>query len=97
VSEPSFHIALIAFSLLYSPISTVLGIGMNYLSRRHEYQADAFAHRHGLSDALVDALKNLSVNNLSNLTPHPLYVKVHHSHPTLLQRMAHLQDTDENR
>lgn len=96
VSEPSFHIALIAFSLLYSPISTVLGIGMNYLSRRHEYQADAFARRHGLSDALIDALKKLSVKNLSNLKPHPLYVKVHHSHPTLLQRMEHLQNTDVN-
>lgn len=93
VSEPSFHIALIAFGLLYSPISTVLGIGMNYLSRRHEYQADAFAHRQGLSDALITALKKLSVKNLSNLTPHPLYVKVHHSHPTLLQRMGNLQHT----
>jgi len=91
VSEPSFHIALITFSLLYSPISMVLGIAMNFLSRRHEYQADAFAHHYGLSDDLIGGLKKLSVKNLSNLTPHPAYVKVHYSHPPLLQRMENMQ------
>jgi len=96
VSQPSFHIALIAFSLLYSPISMVLGIAMNFLSRRHEYQADAFAKHHGLSSGLIDGLKKLSVKNLSNLTPHPAYVKVHYSHPPLLQRIEHLQGRSRN-
>ncbi len=91
VASPSFHIGLIAFSMLYSPISMVLGIGMNHLSRKHELQADAFARSYGLSNNLVEALKKLSVNNLSNLTPHPVYVKVHYSHPPLLERIRHLQ------
>ena len=91
VSQPSFHIALIAFSLLYSPISMVLGIAMNFLSRRLEYQADAFAWQYGLSDDLISGLKKLSVNNLSNLTPHPAYVKVHYGHPPLLERIEHLK------
>lgn len=91
VSEPSFHIALITFSLLYSPISMVLGIAMNFVSRRFEYQADSFAQHYGLSDGLINGLKKLSVKNLSNLTPHPAYVRVHYSHPPLLRRMEHLQ------
>lgn len=91
VSEPSFHIALIAFSLLYSPISMVLGIAMNFLSRKFEYQADAFAQYYGLSDDLISGLKKLSVKSLSNLTPHPAYVRVHYSHPPLLERIEHLQ------
>src|SRR6056297_119231 len=91
VSEPSFHIALIGFSLLYSPISMVLGIAMNFLSRKFEYQADAFARYYGLSDDLINGLKKLSVKSLSNLTPHPAYVKVHYSHPPLLERIEHLQ------
>jgi len=91
VSQPSFHIALITFSLLYSPISTVLGIAMNYLSRKNEFQADAFAAFYGLSDHLIEALKKLSVKNLSNLTPHPAYVRVHYSHPPLLERIHNLR------
>ncbi|MBS3807172.1 MAG: M48 family metallopeptidase, partial [Bacteroidales bacterium] len=91
VSEPSFHIALITFSLLYSPISMVLGIVMNFVSRRFEYQADAFAQHYGLSDDLINGLKKLSVKNLSNLTPHPAYVRVHYSHPPLLERIEHLR------
>jgi len=95
VNEPSFHIALVAFALLYSPISMVLGIGMNALSRKNEYQADGFAARQGLSDALVEALKKLSVKNLSNLTPHPAYVRVHYSHPPLLERVQNLRQHQE--
>jgi STE24 endopeptidase len=90
-SQPSFHIGLIAFGLLYSPISTVLGIGMNHLSRKFEYKADEFASAYGLGNYLIEALKKLSVKNLSNLTPHPVYVFVNYSHPPLLKRLRYLK------
>ena len=89
-SIPSFHLGLIAFGLLYSPLSTLMGVGMNVLSRSNEYEADAFAKEHYNGDDLASALKKLSVNSLSNLTPHPAYVYVHYSHPTLLQRLGKL-------
>lgn len=87
VEQASFHIGIIAFGILYSPISMVLGISTNIWSRKNEYQADRFAHKHGYGDQLVSSLKKLSENNLSNLTPHALYVFFHYSHPTLLQRI----------
>jgi len=84
--ETSFYMGLIAFGLLFSPISFITGIFSNILSRRYEYQADEFAKNHGLGKKLIDSLIKLSVKNLSNLTPHPVYVFFHYSHPTLLQR-----------
>ena len=90
----SFHLGLIAFGILYSPISTVLGIGMNLFSRRNEYQADRFAREHYDSEKLISSLKVLSKKNLSNLTPHPAYVFVHYSHPPLLQRIRALRRQD---
>jgi STE24 endopeptidase len=92
VELPGIHIGLIAFGILFSPISTILGIGMNILSRRNEYQADAYAASFGLADDLIGGLKKLTKNNLSNLTPHPAYVFFHYSHPTLLQRMRKIRD-----
>jgi STE24 endopeptidase len=91
VEQSSFHIGIIAFGLLYSPISTILGIAGNAMSRKHEYQADSFAARNYKPEPLQDALKKLSVNNLSNLRPHPLHVFINYSHPTLLQRLEHLE------
>ncbi|HSO87002.1 MAG TPA: M48 family metalloprotease, partial [Draconibacterium sp.] len=91
VEEPNFHIGLVAFGILYSPVSFVLGIFMNLLSRKNEYQADEFAAVNFKPEALASALKKLSVKNLSNLTPHKTYVFFHYSHPTLLQRLAHLK------
>ena len=91
VADASFHIGLIAFGVLYSPISGVVGVAMSLLSRKNEYQADRFAAQYGMSESLIGALKKLSVNNLSNLTPHPLYVFFHYSHPTLLQRIRKLK------
>ncbi len=91
VEEPSFHIGLIAFGFLYSPISTLLGLGFNVLSRKNEYQADRFAGEKFKAASLIDALKRLSGKNLSNLTPHPVYVWFHYSHPTLLQRIRALR------
>jgi STE24 endopeptidase len=91
VSIPSFHIGLIAFFILYSPISTVTGLLMNYISRVFEYQADNYAKETYKGEPLITSLKKLSKNNLSNLTPHPVYVFAHYSHPTLLQRYHNLK------
>ena len=91
VAEPSFHIGLIAFGVLYSPISMVTGLAMNIFSRKNEYEADAFAAKHFDTNEMASALKKLSVTNLSNLRPHPVYVFLHYSHPTLLQRLEALK------
>jgi STE24 endopeptidase len=91
VETPSFHIGLIAFGILYSPISMITGLAMNVFSRRNEYQADAFAATNFDKNELASALKKLSVKNLSNLRPHPAYVFFHYSHPTLLQRLNALK------
>lgn len=90
VSEPSFHIGLIAFGVLYSPISAITGLIMNYISRKFEYQADNYAKETFAVNPLVSSLKKLSKNSLSNLTPHPAYVFYHYSHPTLLNRVKNL-------
>lgn len=92
VAEPSFHIALVAFGILYSPISMLIGLFGNHLSRRHEFQADAFAAKYYEGSYLADALKKLSVKNLSNLQPHPLYVFFNYSHPPLLERLRALKN-----
>lgn len=91
VEKPSFHIGLIAFGILFSPISMITGLAMNIFSRRNEYQADAFAAKYFDGKELASALKKLSVKNLSNLRPHPVYVFFHYSHPTLLQRLNALK------
>lgn len=92
VSQPSFHIGLIAFGVLYTPISEVTGLIMNFLSRKFEYQADNYAKKTYSGAPLVSALKKLSKNSLSNLTPHPAYVFMHYSHPTLVQRFENLNN-----
>lgn len=91
VEIPSFHVGLVAFGLLYSPISEITGLVMNQLSRKFEYQADNYAKETYAADPLITSLKKLSKNSLSNLTPHPAYVFMHYSHPTLLQRIRNLK------
>ncbi|RIA09226.1 STE24 endopeptidase [Flavobacteriaceae bacterium MAR_2010_72] len=91
VAIPSFHVGLIAFGLLYSPISELTGLVMNHFSRKFEYQADDYAKTTYKAEPLMSSLKKLSKNNLSNLTPHPAYVFMHYSHPTLLQRVTNLK------
>ena len=91
-SKMNFHIGIIAFSFLYSPIGLITGILMNVLSRKNEYEADKFAKDTYNGNFLELALKKLSVDSLSNLYPHPLYVFVHYSHPPLLKRLARLKD-----
>ncbi|GAL01633.1 putative CAAX prenyl protease 1 [Nonlabens ulvanivorans] len=92
VAIPSFHVGLVAFGLLYSPISTITGIVMSSLSRKFEYEADAFAKDTYKGEPLIDALKKLNKTSLSNLTPHPAYVFFNYSHPTLFQRMMAMRE-----
>lgn len=89
-TEANFHLNLLAFGILYSPISMILGLLMNMLSRKFEYQADNFVKTNGLGSDLISSLKKISSQALSNLTPHPAYVFVNYSHPTLLQRVQKL-------
>ena len=90
ISIPSFHIGLIVFGILYSPISEITGLLMNIISRKFEYQADNFAKETFVAQPLITSLKKLSKNSLSNLTPHKATVFMHYSHPTLLQRVQNL-------
>ncbi|WP_276166199.1 M48 family metallopeptidase [Zobellia alginiliquefaciens] len=91
VSQPSFHAALIGFAILYSPISEITGLIMNHFSRKFEYQADDYAKDTYAALPLITSLKKLSKNSLSNLTPHPAFVFMHYSHPTLLDRIQNLK------
>lgn len=84
------HLNLVAFAVLYTPISKITGILMNIISRKNEYEADAYASITYDPVFLQSALKKLSVDSLSNLTPHPAYVFVNYSHPTLLQRLKRM-------
>ena len=91
VETPSFHVGLIAFGLLYSPISEITGLLMNFVSRQFEYQADNYAKETYAASPLITSLKKLNKTSLSNLTPHKSYVFVHYSHPTLLERVKNLK------
>ena len=84
----SIYAGILFFGLLYTPAEMVLSIALNMFSRRNEYEADRYAvQTTGESESLVEALKKLHSDNLSNLTPHPFYVFLNYSHPTLLQRV----------
>jgi STE24 endopeptidase len=89
-SEASFHLGLIGFSIIFSPISMLSGILMNYISRKNEFEADAYAKETFNGEDLSLALKKLSVDSLSNIYPHPLYVFFHYSHPPLIERLRAL-------
>jgi STE24 endopeptidase len=90
--QESIYAGLLFFGLLYTPIELVLSIFMQMFSRKNEYEADRFAAE-TINDprSLVHALKKLSANNLSNLTPHPFYVFLNYSHPPLQQRVQAIQ------
>jgi len=87
----SFHLGLIVFGILYSPFSLVIGLLTNWISRKNEFAADHFVKENFRPEVLADALKKLSVKNLSNMIPHPAYVFFHYSHPPLLQRLEKLE------
>lgn len=90
-SETAVHLNLIAFGLLFSPISTILGILMNIFSRKNEFEADQYAAETYAAKPLETALLSLHTENLSNATPHPAYVFVNYSHPPLLERLKALR------
>ena len=87
----AMHLNLVAFTMMYAPISSITGILMNLLSRKNEFEADDYAATTYSSKALQIALKKLSVNNLSNLTPHPAVVFTSYSHPPMLARLQNLE------
>jgi STE24 endopeptidase len=87
----SFHLGLIVFGILYSPLSLIIGLGVNYYSRKNEFEADRFVKESFNHEILASALKKLSVKNLSNMLPHPAYVFFHYSHPPLLKRLEKLE------
>ena len=91
VTKPSFHAALICFGILYSPISEITGLVMNILSRKFEFEADDYAKNTYKALPLINSLKKLSKNSLSNLTPHSAYVFLHYSHPPLIERIRNLK------
>jgi len=86
-----FQLGLVAFVLLYSPVSTLLGVVLNRWSRKNEYEADHYAAAWGYGVHLISGLKKISVRALSNLTPHPLYEYIYYSHPSLLKRMRAIE------
>lgn len=93
----ALHINLIAFAILYQPVSMLLGLWGNQLSRKHEFEADNFAVASTSNNELGNALIKLSVDQLSNLTPHPLYVFFNYSHPPLLQRLGNINSQAESK
>ena len=90
--EMVFHLGLVAFGILYSPVGTILSILMNINSRKNEFEADHYAKTTYSGVALELALKKLSVDSLSNLYPHPFYTFIHYSHPPLLKRLSALNE-----
>ena len=91
-SQLSLHLNLIAFSILFAPVSGITGLFMSMLSRKNEFEADTYARETFSGRSLADALKKLSVDSLSNLYPHPLYGFFHYSHPPLLKRLESIEN-----
>ena len=90
-TTPAFHLGIIIFSFLFSPIGLIMGTIMNMISRKNEFEADNYAKETYNGDSLVLALKKLYVDSLSNIYPHPLYVFFHYSHPPLLERIKNIE------
>ncbi len=89
--EASFHLGLVAFGILYTPLALLTGLISNYISRKNEFSADHFARENFNPELLASALKKLAVKSLSNMMPHPAYVFFHYSHPPLLSRLEKLE------
>jgi STE24 endopeptidase len=92
MAEPSVYAGLIFFGMLYAPIDMILSMVMQMVSRKHEFEADEYASTTFKKEPMVQALKKLSKDNLSNLTPHPFYVFLNYSHPPVLQRIKAIQE-----
>jgi STE24 endopeptidase len=93
VEQVSVYAGLVFFGIIYAPLDSLLALALHALSRRHEYEADRFAvQTRGEKAAMIEALKKLSVHNLSNLQPHPFYVFLHYSHPPVLRRIQAIEE-----
>ncbi len=98
MQEISIYAGLIFFGMLYSPIELILSIFLQMYSRKNEYEADRFAvETYHHPQAMIDGLKKLAKDNLSNLTPHPVYVFLNYSHPPMLQRIESIRQIPPNR
>ncbi len=96
MEKTSIYASLFFFAFLYVPISMIFSILTNVLSRKHEYEADAYVvSTYRRPEAMITALKKLSVDNLSNLTPHPLKVFLQYSHPPILERIQAIRRSEE--
>ncbi len=94
-NQPGIHLELIVFTILFTPLSKITSLLMNIFSRKNEFEADEYAAVTYEGKYLQDALKKLSSNNLSNLTPHPAYVFFHFSHPPVLTRLQAIEKVDK--
>jgi len=99
IENVSIYAGLVFFGMLYAPMGFFLSLITLAISRKNEYEADWFAiTTTRFKDPMVAALKKLSVNNFSNLVPHPFYVFLHYSHPPVLERIKAIESmTDERR
>lgn len=87
----AIHLNMLAFGILYTPVSRILGLFGNAYSRKNEFEADEYAVKTYGGQPLIDGIKKLSSDHLANLTPHPAYVFVNYSHPPLLERVRAMQ------
>lgn len=94
MDEMSVYAGLLFFSLLYTPVDIVLSMIMQYISRKHEYEADKWSvDTYSRPEELSSSLKKLSQDNLSNLGPHPFYVFLNYTHPPLKERVGAIERT----
>ena len=96
-SEISYGFNLILYMIFLSVVTLIINIPLSYISRKFEYQADAYAAQNYSDEMLISALKVLSRENFSNLTPHPLYVKFYYSHPPLKERIANIKSLKKDK
>jgi STE24 endopeptidase len=93
MDQMTVYAGLVFFGMLYAPIEMILSIFMQMSSRKHEFEADAYAvETTGNQADMISTLKKLSKDNLSNLTPHPWYVFLNYSHPPVLQRIEAIKE-----
>ena len=93
--QTNYYFLFVLFSYVSWPFTVILGLVLNFFSRKCEYEADAFAAKEGYGEELVTALKQLSKDSLSNLNPHPWIVALEYSHPTISQRAAAIAELEE--